>query len=334
MYFNHAAKAILFLTFILMITACGNSAGSNNTTNTTNATTTSTASPSPKASESSEVEALTKKVQSTQGEVDIPIHPKRIVTEGYLPELLLLGLDAVGAPQWEMENKVLEGMVDGVESTGEGTPEAILALDPDLIITWAKEPHIIEMYEGIAPTLVIPANKFEGIHEKLHYLGDILGKESVAEQWLADFDQTIETSRSELAKLIKPTDTFSLMGVFVVNNGFYIYGDGEYRGGEAIYKHLQLTPPEKQLKEMFGKETYRKISYEVISDYAGDYIFLDQGELISEVWGENDGIWKSLDAVKNDRVLNIDPELFWGNDAISLKLQIQEIVKMIAEKNK
>ncbi|QJD82065.1 ABC transporter substrate-binding protein [Cohnella herbarum] len=161
-----------------------------------------------------------------------------------------------------------------------------------------------------------------------------MAKKDIAVQWLADFDQTVEASRAQLAEIIKPEDTFALMGVFVVDSGFYIYADGEYRGGEAIHTHLKLTPPEKQKQEMIGKETHRKISYEVISDYAGDYIFLDQGEKISEVWGENEGVWKSLDAVKKDRVFKLDPDLFWGNDAISLKLQIQEVVKMIEEKSK
>lgn len=311
-----------------MLAACGNSAVTNNAA--------VVGSPSPETSDtpSNEIAALTKKLQTIRGEVEIPIHPKRIVTEGYLPELLVLGIKPVGAPKWELEKKVLEDQIDGVESTGEGTPEAILALDPDLIVTWVNESSVIEQYEKIAPTIVIPSNQFEGIHETLRYLGKTLDKEDNAEKWLADFDQTVEISRAQLTDIVQPEDTFSLMGVFVVNNGFYIYGDGEYRGGEAIYKHLQLNPPEKQKQEMIGKETYRKISYEVIGDYAGDYIFLDEGDRISEVWGENEGVWKSLDAVKNDRVLQLDSDLFWGNDAISLKQQIQEIVKMLAKKTK
>ncbi|SFE99836.1 iron complex transport system substrate-binding protein [Paenibacillus algorifonticola] len=56
--------------------------------------------------------------------------------------------------------------------------------------------------------------------------------------------------------------------------------------------------------------------------------------MISEVWGSNQGLWKSLDAVKNNRMFNLDPELFWGNDPVSLKLQIQEIVKMLTEQAK
>jgi len=34
----------------------------------------------------------------------------------------------------------------------------------------------------------------------------------------------------------------------------------------------------------------------------------------------------------NDRVFKLDPELFWGNDPISLELQIKEVVKMLTEK--
>ncbi|MFE1628974.1 hypothetical protein ACFLFF_19725 [Brevibacillus reuszeri] len=40
---------------------------------------------------------------------------------------------------------------------------------------------------------------------------------------------------------------------------------------------------------------------------------------------------KSLDAVKNDHVFRLGPDLFWGNDPISLKLQIKELAKMITE---
>jgi iron complex transport system substrate-binding protein len=122
------------------------------------------------------------------------------------------------------------------------------------------------------------------------------------------------------------------MGVFVVDTNFYIYGNGGYRGGEAIYQHLQLKPPERQAKEFIGQKPFQQVSYESVGDYAGDYIFIDQGDMLSEIWGAKDGVWKSLDAVKNDRVFQLDPDLFWGNDPISLKLQIQEIAKMLVER--
>ncbi len=312
----------------LFVTACGNGGNEGNRQAGTATPVASSAAPS----ESAEAEATTKKVAAPLGEIEIPTHPVKIVTDGYLPELLVLGVKPVGATQWELENKVIQDQIAGIANTGERSLEAILALEPDLIVTWVSDKAILEQYEKIAPTLAVPYGHFSSIHETLNFLGDALGKQEEAKTWLADLDQIAADARAKLEKVIDPAATFSLMGVFVVDKGFYVYGDGGYRGGEAIYTHLQLTPPAKQKEEMIGKEAYRQISYEVVDDYAGDYIFLDQGQMISEVWGSDEKLWKSLDAVKNDRVFQLDPELFWGNDPISLKLQINEIARMLLEK--
>jgi len=331
MRLSHVSKVVVFLMMFVVLAACGNSTnGGNTNTSTESNASTSEAS----VSAAAEKEATTRKISTPSGEVEIPANPKKIVTDGYLPELLVLGVKPVGSTAWELENKVIQDQIQGIKSTGERSFEAMLALEPDLIVTWTSEKNIIEQYEKIAPTISIPYGHYKDIHDTMRFFGEALGKANEAEQWLADFDKTVAESRAQLAGIVKPEDTFALMGVFVVDKGFYIYADGGYRGGEAIYRHLQLTPPAKQKQEMVGKEQYKQISYEVVGDYAGDYIFLDQGDMIKEVWGKNDGIWKTLDAVKNNRVFQLDPNLFWGNDPISLKLQIQEVVKMLSERAK
>ncbi|WP_341299297.1 ABC transporter substrate-binding protein [Lysinibacillus sp. FSL H8-0500] len=317
MYLHKLLKSILFLALIAILTACGNAHDSTNNDSSTKAEIS---------------ESATKIIKTKRGDLEMPSHPQRIVTDGYLPELLVLGVKPIGSTQWDLENKVIQDQIDGIESTGERSLETIVQLKPDLIITWASDEKILQQYEKIAPTLAIPYSSTGDIYETMRLLGDALDKKDEAEQWIKQFDQTAEEARAQLADIINPNDTFALMGVFVVDKGFYIYGDGGYRGGEAIYKHLQLKPPAKQEKEMIGKEAYRQISYEVIPEYAGDYIFIDQGDLISEVWGESEGLWKSLDAVKNNRVFKLDPDLFWGNDPISLELQIKEIVNMLSQK--
>lgn len=312
MYLHKILKNALFLALIVILTACGNA---NDITKT-----------------SVESESTTKIINTKRGDLEIPIKPERIVTDGYLPELLVLGVKPIGSTKWDLENKVIKDQIDGIATTGERSLETIVELNPDLIVTWVSDETILQQYEKIAPTLSIPYGSNSDIYETMRYLGEVLDKEAEAEQWIDKLDKTSETARAQLADIIKPEETFSLMGVFVVDKGFYIYGDGGYRGGEAIYKHLQLKPPAKQQGEMIGKEAYRQISYEVIPEYAGDYIFIDQGDLISEVWGENEGLWNSLDAVKNGRVYKLDPDLFWGNDPISLELQIKEVVNMLTEK--
>jgi iron complex transport system substrate-binding protein len=325
LYLRQFSKSLLFLVFIIMLAACGNS----NTGTQTNANAGASPSPESTVAPSATAEPLTKIIETKRGELEIPTKPQRIVTDGYLPELLVLDIKPVGSTRWDLENKVIKDQIDGIASTGERSLEAILELEPDLIVTWVSDEAIIQQYEKIAPTISIPYGSYSDIHDTIRYLGGVLGKDAEAEQWLAGFDKTVEAARAELAEVINPEDTFALMGVFVVDKGFYIYGDGGYRGGEALYRHLQLKPPAKQQEEMIGKEQYRQISYEVIADYAGDYIFIDQGDMISEVWGENEGLWKSLDAVKNNHVFKLDPDLFWGNDPISLELQVKEVVKML-----
>ncbi|QPR69415.1 ABC transporter substrate-binding protein [Lysinibacillus macroides] len=317
MYLHKLLKSILFLALIAILTACGNAHDSTNSDSSTKAETS---------------ESATKIIKTKRGDLEMPRHPQRIVTDGYLPELLVLGVKPVGSTQWDLENKVIQDQIDGIESTGERSLETIVQLKPDLIITWVSDEKILQQYEKIAPTLALPYSSSGDIYEIMRRLGDALDKKEEAEQWIKHLDKIAAEARAQLVDIMKPDDTFALMGVFVVDKGFYIYGDGGYRGGEAIYKHLQLKPPAKQEKEMIGKEAYRQVSYEVIPEYAGDYIFIDQGDLISEVWGESEGLWKSLDAVKNDRVYKLDPDLFWGNDPISLELQIKEIVNMLSQK--
>ncbi|MCG7384395.1 ABC transporter substrate-binding protein [Paenibacillus sp. ACRRY] len=329
-------KMLFLILLVAMLAACGTT----NTATTGTGTETETVSSGNNEEQAASVEAedtesATHVIDTPNGELELPVNPKRIVVDGYLPNLLSLGVKPVGATKWELENKVIQDQIDGIADIGERSLEAILSLEPDLIITWvnpAADAQIIEQYEKIAPTLVIPYNHFPDIHENMRYFGSVFGKEAEAEAWLADLDQVAADAREQIKPYITPEDTFALMGVFVADKNFYVYGNGGYRGGEAIYTHLQLNPPEKQRNEIIGKETNRQISYEVVGEYAGDYIFLDQGEMLPEVWGSNEGVWKTLDAVKNNRVFQLDPDLFWGNDPISLKLQIQEIAKMIVER--
>lgn len=324
---------IMLAGLMLMVAACGNSnSGGNEAVQSSLAATNESVE---KEQAEVEVEAETRTIDTPNGPLEIPSNPQRIIMDGYLPNMLILGIKPIGATQWELENKVIQKQIDGIENIGERSLEKMLALEPDLIITWlnpAADQNIIDQYSKIAPTLVVPYGHFDNIYELTRYFGDVLNKSAEAEEWLADLDRLSADARSQLAEVVDPEATFALMGVFVVDSNFFIYGDGAYRGGEAIYQHLQLKAPEKQRQEMIGKEEYRQISYEVVADYAGDYIFLDQGDMIAEVWGENEGVWRSLDAVKNDRVFNLDPDLFWGNDPISLKLQIEEVTRMIIEK--
>ncbi|WP_246168332.1 ABC transporter substrate-binding protein [Paenibacillus antarcticus] len=111
----------------------------------------------------------------------------------------------------------------------------------------------------------------------------------------------------------------------------YLYGDGIYKGGQAIYKQLQLTPPKRIKEELIDKgESYKQVSFEVLTDYAGDYIFFDisnGGSL-----DKNDPVWQSVDAVKKDDVFYLDEKRFRTYDPIAVLNQAEEGADMLVAK--
>lgn len=72
-----------------------------------------------------------------------------------------------------------------------------------------------------------------------------------------------------------------------------------------------------------------KLSYEVMSEYAGDVILIN-GDLGG--FGEN-AVWKNLPAVKDGKVIYAPSNMFWFNDILSMNGQVDLIMeKLIGEK--
>jgi iron complex transport system substrate-binding protein len=274
-------------------------------------------------------EAETRMVKTIHGEIEIPANSKRIVVEAYLPTLLLLGEKPVGATKSDLGNIHIQDQIAGIESTGENSKEKILALDPDLIISANVEKSAFEDFSKIAPTVIIPYETYKNVHKEVRAFGEMLGKDEEAEKWLAAFDVKMTELREKINAVIGADETVSIFGAF--GKDFYIYGDGIYRGGQAIYTQLQLTPPERIKKELINTgETYKQASLELLDEYAGDYIFFDEsngGSLDKE-----DSVWGSIEAVKKDQVFYLDPKQFWPYDPIAVLAQAEEVTNMLVSK--
>lgn len=272
------------------------------------------------------VQPETRIVKTIHGDIEIPANAERIVVDAYLPTLLLLGEKPVGATKTDLENVHITDLIAGIESTGENAVEAIMSLNPDLIISADSEKTTFESLSKIAPTVIIPYETYRDVYEEVNGIAEMLGKEKEAKAWLLTFDEKIKKQREKIQEVMTEGETVSIFGAFGKDS--YIYGDGIYRGGQAIYKHLQLTPQENIKKALIDTgETYKQISFEVMNDYAGDYIFFDEsngGELDKE-----DPVWSSIDAVKNDNVFYLDAKRFWPFDPIAVLAQAEEVADML-----
>ncbi|MBN3526679.1 hypothetical protein [Paenibacillus apiarius] len=81
-----------------------------------------------------------------------------------------------------------------------------------------------------------------------------------------------------------------------------------------------------------AKEDIKEISFEMVPEFAGDYIFLDSGKDGQFEWSGS--FWKSLKAVKNNRVYDLDGDFFWPYDPIAVKAQVKKVAQMLVEGNK
>lgn len=80
------------------------------------------------------------------------------------------------------------------------------------------------------------------------------------------------------------------------------------------------------------KDGWKKISQEEIEKYSGDYLFLPLTKGQEKPEFINTESYKSIPAVKNDKVIEIDAQTFWYNDPYSLEVQREFLKKELLKK--
>ncbi len=255
--------------------------------------------------------------------IEIPKNPKRIVLMGasYTGNLLDLGIKPVGVDSYAFQSDILKPELEGVEQLGAGDVEKIVELKPDLILSFDTDKNN-DKYSKIAPTIPFTYTKhnYLDIHKEL---GKIVNKEKEAQAFIDQWNEKTADDSKEIKAQIGEDTTVSIYQIF--QKKIYVYGDNWGRGSEIIYQAFDLAMPESVTKDV--KPTgWKEISAEEIGKYAGDIMMIssDTGKISNSIVESK--VWKNLDAVKNNRVINYDSEDFWFNDPISLEHQ-REVLK-------
>lgn len=280
------------------------------------------------ASESPSAEPEYKTIDTVNGAIQIPLHPKRIVAEEYLGSLIALNVIPVGAPGLTLQNYYFKEALSGVADSGtygSPSPEVIASLNPDLIIIGNKDQY--EALSKIAPTLTVPYGELKNAHEELVFFGKALGKEKEAEAWLEEYDRRIAEAKAKVDAVIPADASFSI--IESTAKSIYVYGDNFGRGGQPVYQALGRKPPAAVAEQVMEKQ-WAEISPEMIDEYAGDYIVLTaNGRTVEDF--KNDPVWSSIPAVKNDRLYVWPEERSWYYDPIAVLTQTEELVSWLTK---
>ncbi|WP_289183763.1 ABC transporter substrate-binding protein [uncultured Dubosiella sp.] len=273
----------------------------------------------------------TKVVQTDKGEVEIPAHPQRIVSDYYLGEFLAVDTKPVIASPYALDNPYLADQVEGIEpmniTSAETAQEMIAAAEPDLIVTIIEADY--EKYSKIAPTVYIEDGK-RSDEQLFRYIAQLVGKEKEADEYLREFHEKVEKTKPEVQQAVGDK-TVSIVEVWPQQ--IYSMGSHFARGGTILYDLWGLKAPETVQKEMVdGDEAYQVVSLEALPDYTGDYILYGVLSDTDPDFVTDSAIWNNLPAVQAKRVLPYRQVAFMHRDPISLNGQLDELYAFLTGK--
>ncbi|HEM5969216.1 TPA: ABC transporter substrate-binding protein [Streptococcus suis] len=283
------------------------------------------------SSSSTEVELSSMpKIEGITYHGDIPKNPKKVVNfaYSYTGYLLQLGIDVSSySLDLEKNSPAFGDKLKDVPQLTTADTEAIAAQKPDVILVFAGDDNL-ETLKEIAPVIEITYGKSDYL-KMLTDVGQIFGKEKEAQAWLDQWDKKVATAKEELKGLIDTSSTFTVMDFFDKN--IFLYGNNFGRGGELVYRALGFAAPAKVQEDIINKEGWFGVSQEALPEYVGDYVLVNVNDKTKEAAAslKESDIWKNLPAVKNGHVIEVDYNLFYFSDPISLDLQIDAFVSAI-----
>ncbi|MEN8077287.1 ABC transporter substrate-binding protein [Clostridioides difficile] len=275
-------------------------------------------------------------VTDVRGEVEIPADPQRIVDlSGNSDILSILGYKVVGTANSDAYDytkfpSYLEETLSGAEILGYSMQdtmdiEAVMNLNPDLIVISTVQEKMYDALSEIAPTVMI---QLEALNWKddVRALAKVFNKEDVANEWLTKY----ETEAKEEGDKIKAEygeDTTYLS--FLASGGqFFIFDGAGF--GDVLYNDMGLAKPAGMPEQT--DISLPVVTYEGLAAIQSDYIFLiATDEDLAQL--ESNAIWNSLPAVKEGHVVVLpsSPYFNQGYSSIGREVLVNEIGDMLNE---
>ncbi|MDK8242784.1 siderophore ABC transporter substrate-binding protein [Corynebacterium coyleae] len=319
----------------LTLGACSNSEQAAETT--TSAVATS------EAATSATTDGDTVKVTDNYGEKEVPANPQRVVAlDNRTFELLdSWGVKPVAAPR-DLVPNTIPGIADNEDIVNIGNHkepnlEAIVAADPDVIVSGQRFRKYDEEIEKLVPNAVLvefeprddePFDR-ELIRQTLA-LGDIFGKQAEAEQTVKEFTEAVERARTAY----NPDQT--VMGVNVSGGEIGYVAPGIGRVWGPLFDLIGFTPA-LQVENASNDHKGDDISVEAIADANPFWIFaLDRDAAIKSAKDSPEALsvindsaaLQNVTAVKDNHVY-VAPKDTYTNESI---LTYTEILNDLADK--
>lgn len=275
-------------------------------------------------------------VTDVRGEVEIPANPKRIVDlSGNSDILSILGYKVVGTANSDAYDytkfpSYLEETLSGAKILGYSMQdtmdvEAVMNLNPDLIVISTVQEKMYDALSEIAPTVMI---QLEALNWKddVRALGKVFGKEDVANEWIANYESKAKEAGDKIKA--KYGDDTTYLSFLASGGQFFVFDGAGF--GDVLYKDMGLAKPEGMPEQT--DISLPVVTYEGLAAIQADYIFaIATEEDLAQL--EANSIWNNLPAVKNGNVVILESSPYFnqGYSPIGREKLVDEIGDMLNE---
>lgn len=273
-------------------------------------------------------------ITDVKGEVVIPEKPERIVDlSGNSDILSILGYKVIGTANSDAYDYTkfptyLEDTLEGATILGFNMQdtmdiEAVMNLNPDLVIISTVQEKMYDQLKEIAPTVMI---QLEALNwkEDVKSFAKVFNKEDAANVWLDNYDIKAKEA-GNIIKDVQGSDTSYL--AFLASGGQFFVFDGA-GFGSVLYEDMELAKPEGMPEQK--DISLPVVTYEGLAEIKADHIFVIATDEDLKILEEN-AVWNSLPAVKNGHLTKLDasPYFTQGYSSLGREKLIDEIVEML-----
>jgi iron complex transport system substrate-binding protein len=283
-------------------------------------------------------------VKHAAGTTCVPETFERLVTlDGVAFEYAIaLGLDPIGTAtaDYQAPLEPLITYAQRIGKNGEPSVEAILALQPDLILGLDFHQGIYPQLAQIAPTLLVPFGHSGQWKDVFLTMGSALNQEQAAQSALTTYHARSADFQTQMG------DRLNKLQVSVVRlypDTINLYLEDSFAG--TVLQDAGLARPPAQAidaataEQRFGNAIQTSISRELFEQADGDVIFLWTGENTAEENArlqqkleelERDPLWQQLKAVQAGRVYRV-PSYWIGSGPIAANAVLDDLFEYLVE---
>lgn len=256
----------------------------------------------------------TKIVNDAFGQVEIPLHPQRVVVlddSVFLDPVLALGIKPVGATSCRRCIDTFRGipsdLVTDIQDVGDfrqPSLEKVLSLKPDLILSYPNSQSYAQL-SAIAPTVAIKYEDLLDFKARLRHFAQILGKSDRAEEVLAQYEARIQQLRQRLGT--EPETKTVATIYYYLGTQISVFRPDVFTHSQVLNDvGFQFIQPQND-----QKEESLLLSIEVLPEYDADFLFVitstvKDAERIKSLSFLKQSIWSTLKAVQNQHVYSVN----------------------------